>query len=315
MKWIKYQIVCNEDENVLLNKKLEYTTANLAIAQNEAYNGEYAIVEDEVSFGTKPLSIEFGGTGATNASSALTKLGALAASKRGAANGVAPLNSSKKIDSSYLPSMNYVSASQVGVINGIASLDSSGKVPSTQLPSMNYIPTSQKGAASGVAPLNASKKIDSTYLPSMNYIPTSEKGAVNGVASLGSSGKLPSSQLPSVVTSAGTLSTDQGTISGSVKYYNLYGICFVYIDAKLNKTSTTNTVHIFLEGLPTPYLPSICVSSGVSVDAAFNNGEQTYLGEVFMMNDKICVKLCKPDRSSLSTGDHKLSIKFVYHAG
>ena len=199
MKWIKYQIVCNEDENVLLNKKLEYTTANLAIAQNEAYNGEYAIVEDEVSFGTKPLSIEFGGTGATNASGALTKLGALAASKRGAANGVAPLNSSKKIDSTYLPSMNYVSASQVGVVNGIASLDSSGKVPSYQLPSMNYIPTSQKGAAYGVAPLNASKKIDSTYLPSlpdMDYIPTSQKGAANGVASLDSGAKIPSGQLP-----------------------------------------------------------------------------------------------------------------------
>lgn len=74
MKWIKYQIVCNADKNILLNKKLEYTEANLAIAENEAYNG-YTIEEDETSFKKEPLSIELGGTGATNAADALRNLG------------------------------------------------------------------------------------------------------------------------------------------------------------------------------------------------------------------------------------------------
>ena len=62
-KWIKYQIVCNQEKNILLNKKLEYTDANLIIAQNEAYGGEYTIEEDERIVEKQPLSVELGGTG------------------------------------------------------------------------------------------------------------------------------------------------------------------------------------------------------------------------------------------------------------
>jgi hypothetical protein len=46
MKWIKYQIVCNEEEQILIDKKIGYSEANLAIARSEAYNGEYTIEED-----------------------------------------------------------------------------------------------------------------------------------------------------------------------------------------------------------------------------------------------------------------------------
>lgn len=81
MKWIKYQIVCGTNENnedILLNKKVGYSDENLAIAEAEAYNG-YEIIEDEESFDKEPLAIEFGGTKAKNAADARKNLGAFAA--------------------------------------------------------------------------------------------------------------------------------------------------------------------------------------------------------------------------------------------
>lgn len=85
MKWIKYQVVCNtinvgtEDEPiyepVLLNKKVGYNNTNLAIAEDECYNG-YEIVEDEKSYEEKPLAVELGGTGANTPEGALENLGA-----------------------------------------------------------------------------------------------------------------------------------------------------------------------------------------------------------------------------------------------
>ncbi|MFV8049722.1 hypothetical protein [Mycobacterium sp. 48b] len=112
----------------------------------------------------------FGG-GSTNA---------IPLSQKGAASGVAPLNSSTKLATSYL---------QTNVANGVAGLDSSGKVATSllvtdtannvptldsggklkggQLPdfSSTYIPVGQKGAALGVAPLNGSSVIPLEYLP------------------------------------------------------------------------------------------------------------------------------------------------------
>ena len=46
MKWIKYQFVCNKDDNILLTKRISYSEENLAIAAKEAYNGQYVIEED-----------------------------------------------------------------------------------------------------------------------------------------------------------------------------------------------------------------------------------------------------------------------------
>ena len=77
MKWIEYQVLCNEEKNIFINKKIEHTVANLAIAENEAYNGQYYITEDQKNYEKKPVEIEFGGTGATNASGALSNLGAI----------------------------------------------------------------------------------------------------------------------------------------------------------------------------------------------------------------------------------------------
>lgn len=63
MKWIKYEYICNEDTNVRLVKKIGYSPENLAIAQREAYNGQYEVLEDENSFDKEPIAIELGGTG------------------------------------------------------------------------------------------------------------------------------------------------------------------------------------------------------------------------------------------------------------
>lgn len=81
MKWIKYQIVCGKnqnEENILINKKVGYSAENIAIAEKEAYNG-YTIEEDAESFDKEPLAIELGGTHANNADDARKNLGAFAA--------------------------------------------------------------------------------------------------------------------------------------------------------------------------------------------------------------------------------------------
>lgn len=61
MKWIRYQYVCNvlnegteNEEVILLNKKVGYNEANLIVAQNEAYKGLYEIVEDDEEIKIEP---------------------------------------------------------------------------------------------------------------------------------------------------------------------------------------------------------------------------------------------------------------------
>lgn len=79
MKWIKYQIVCGKNEHgedILLNKKVGYSNENLAIAEEEAYDG-YEIVDDEQSFEKEPLAIEFGGTNAKTPKKACENIGAI----------------------------------------------------------------------------------------------------------------------------------------------------------------------------------------------------------------------------------------------
>lgn len=83
MKWIKYQIAQeNDEEIILLTKKVGYSEANLAIAGEEAYNGQYTIEEDGASFEEKPLAIEFGGTNAKTPEGARANIGAAAKSKK-----------------------------------------------------------------------------------------------------------------------------------------------------------------------------------------------------------------------------------------
>lgn len=76
-KWLKYQIVCNADKNILLDKKIEYTEANIVIAQNEAYEGVFTIEEDDKVLEKEPLSVELGGTGAKVGTEACKNIGAV----------------------------------------------------------------------------------------------------------------------------------------------------------------------------------------------------------------------------------------------
>lgn len=155
-----------------------------------------------------------------------------------------------------------INVSEKGAANGIASLDSGGKVPANQLPSfvddvLEYptftsfpitgesskiytaIDTNKIYRWSGSAYIEISptagnadsatkfatarkingvdfdgtKDITINAVDSTARIASSEKGAANGVASLGADGKVPSSQLPSVVaglTDAGHSFSDNG---------------------------------------------------------------------------------------------------------
>lgn len=65
-----------------------------------------------------------------------------------------------------------IPASEKGTAGGVATLGADGKVPTGQLPAMDYVPSSEKGAASGVATLGTDGKVPTGQLPAMNYAPS-----------------------------------------------------------------------------------------------------------------------------------------------
>ncbi|WP_433858229.1 hypothetical protein [Streptomyces kronopolitis] len=84
-----------------------------------------------------------------------------------------------------------LAASTKGVANGVASLGADGKVPSAQLPTLadpNAV-TSVNGQSGPTVTLTAAN---------VGALATSTKGAVNGVASLDASGDVPIAQVPNV---------------------------------------------------------------------------------------------------------------------
>lgn len=112
----------------------------------------------------------FGG-GSTNA---------IPLSQKGAANGVAPLNGSTKLATSYLetdvangvPKLNAsakvpTTSLVTNVAGGVPLLDGSGKVGGAQMPDLSstYLAAGAKGAALGVAPLNSNVVVPLEYLP------------------------------------------------------------------------------------------------------------------------------------------------------
>ena len=127
MQWIKYQIVQSiiDEETILIEKKVGYSEANLAIAQAEAYNGEYTIEEDGIIINKKPIAIEFGGTGADNAADARIKLGAAESSH---------VHDDRYYTESEIDTKlgTKVNNSEKGVANGVATLDGKGKVTANQ---------------------------------------------------------------------------------------------------------------------------------------------------------------------------------------
>lgn len=79
MKWVKYKICCNEEKEIYITKKLQYSVSNVIIAMNESYDGNYEVVEDEKHsdeyFEKQPLSVELGGTGCKTEEEVLAKFG------------------------------------------------------------------------------------------------------------------------------------------------------------------------------------------------------------------------------------------------
>ena len=57
--WIKYKYICNvvDGKEILLEKRITYSEENLAIAEAEAYNGEYTIEED-AEFNFEPPTVQ-----------------------------------------------------------------------------------------------------------------------------------------------------------------------------------------------------------------------------------------------------------------
>ena len=84
----------------------------------------------------------------------------------------------------------YIPIEAKGAANGVATLDSAGKITPDQMPALDFIPLDQKGAANGVPTLDSNSRIPASQIPSLSYIPSSEKGQANGVATLNSSGRV-----------------------------------------------------------------------------------------------------------------------------
>lgn len=110
---------------------------------------------------------------------------AIPLSQKGAANGVAPLNGSSKLATSFL---------QTNVAGGVPLLDGSRKVSTSLLVT---------DSALNVPTLDGSGKLKSAQLPSLNYIPTGDRGAASGVAPLNSEAVVPLANLPSEVGGTG----------------------------------------------------------------------------------------------------------------
>ena len=84
-----------------------------------------------------------------------------------------------------------IPASDKGKAGGVATLGSSGKIPPGQIPTLEY-------AGKTHASQHASGGSDPITPASIGAMPSSDKGKAGGVATLDSSGKVPSGQIPSL---------------------------------------------------------------------------------------------------------------------
>lgn len=93
-----------------------------------------------------------------------------------------------KADKTQLSS--YIPTSQKGAASGVATLDSNTKIPVSQIPDLSstYILASQKGANSGVATLGSDGKIPSSQLPS--YVDDVIDGTFSTFPTTGEDGKI-----------------------------------------------------------------------------------------------------------------------------
>lgn len=139
-------------------------------------------------------------------------VGALATSARGAASGVASLDSGTLVPVAQIPGLN-ASKITAGTID-IARLpigSTSSTVPAGDH-THAYVPTSEKGVGNGVASLDSGAKVPFIQLPTgttsdtvsvgshahTQYVETTQLGQADGVAELDSLGLLPLTQLPEI---------------------------------------------------------------------------------------------------------------------
>lgn len=144
---------------------------------------------------------------------------ALAVADRGAANGVASLDSGTHVPTAQIPGLDgakitsglvnfsrlptgatsttvsvgnhahdYVEHDEVGAVDGVASLDSSGRVPIGQIPP----------SVGGVNSVNTHTGVVTLIASDVGALSTSTRGAVNGVAALDSGGTVPPVQIPNI---------------------------------------------------------------------------------------------------------------------
>ena len=126
--------------------------------------------------------------------------GAVPATQKGMAGGVAPLDAGGKVPAEHLPELaDYIPVDQIGVAGGVAPLDGTGKVPAANLPAAaDSIPLTEKGAVGGVATLDSAGQVPVAQLG--GAVKAADKGAAGGVATLDTGGKVPAGQLPPIPT-------------------------------------------------------------------------------------------------------------------
>lgn len=135
---------------------------------------------------------------------AASDVGAIATTARGAASGVASLDSSSLVPTAQIPDLSgtYVAASRVGAASGIATLDSGTKVPTAQLPDLSgtYVAASRVGAASGIATLDSTTHLSTAQLPLgvVQYVTPQQYGA------LGNGSNDDTTAIQAAITAAGT---------------------------------------------------------------------------------------------------------------
>lgn len=209
-----------------------------------------------------------------------------------ASGGVASVNGQTGIVTLTAGSVSAIAASDKGAANGVASLDGNGKVPEAQLPAVVISDafsvaseaamlalTAQRGdvairsdinksfvlAAEPAATLSnwlelrtptdavlsvAGKTGAVTLVPSdVGAIPTTEKAAANGVASLGADGKVPTAQLPaasantqSIVIAASDETTALTAGTAKVTFRMPYGFTLSAVRASLTTAQATGNI-------------------------------------------------------------------------
>ncbi|BBC53895.1 putative minor tail protein [Mycobacterium phage HC] len=236
----------------------------------DVFNGLVVTPVNSVVSAIKDWFDQWFGGGSTNA---------IPLSQKGAANGVAPLNSSTKLATSYLetdvangvPKLNSAgkvptSSLVTNTAGGVPVLDALGKVGNGQMPDLSamYVPSSAKGAALGVAPLNSESVVPLEYLPA-------EVGGSGGsgdgrpwvILSLSASQSIPSANAVSKLSGwsqSGTASVTFTDGTNTEWTFNLPGLWHIEVTASFNHASTSTGL------LRTQLIRGLVRHSGLELD-------------------------------------------------